>query len=69
MAICQRLKAWEHCHQLCVAVYETTNNWPTAELKILPEDHWAHLDELHRMAGGMTWLLYRSLLAKEHSSR
>src|SRR3954464_4175206 len=31
MAIYERLKAWERCHQLCVAVYNATNSWPTAE--------------------------------------
>jgi four helix bundle protein len=31
MAIYERLKAWELCHQLCLAVYNTTNSWPTAE--------------------------------------
>jgi hypothetical protein len=54
MAIYERIKAWERCHQLCVAVYNVTNTWPTSEL-----------DELHRKAGGMTWLLYKSLLAKK----
>jgi four helix bundle protein len=123
MAIYQRLRAWERCHQLCVAVYEATSNWPTTErygltsqarraahsaaaniaegcakkgpkefrrylnislgslselsytlllardLKILREDQWAELDDLHRKAGGMTWLLYRSLPAKQHAGQ
>jgi four helix bundle protein len=39
------------------------------DLKILREDQWAELDDLHRKAGGMTWLLYRSLLAKQHAGQ
>jgi hypothetical protein len=35
------------------------------DLKILPEEQWKTLDELHKKAGGMTWLLYRSLLPKK----
>jgi len=31
MAIYQRIKAWERCHQLCVAVYNGTNAWPATE--------------------------------------
>jgi four helix bundle protein len=119
MAIYERIKAWERCHQLCVAVYNVTNTWPTAErygltsqarraahsaaaniaegcakrgpkefrryldislgslselsytlmlardLRILAQDQWLQLDGLHRKAGGMTWLLYKSLLAKK----
>ena len=118
MAIYERLKAWERCHRLCVAVYDRTKGWPTEEryglasqarrsahsaaaniaegcakkgpkefqrylnislgslselsytlllardLNILSQEDWIELDELHRAAGGMTWLLYRSLLAK-----
>jgi four helix bundle protein len=119
MAIYQRLRAWDRCHQLCVAVYQATNSWPPAErfgltsqarraahsaaaniaegsakrgsrefrryldmslgslselsytlmlardLKILSEEDWARLDQLHQKAGGMTWLLYKSLTAKK----
>jgi four helix bundle protein len=119
MAIYERIKAWERCHQLCVAVYNVTNTWPTTErygltsqarraahsaaaniaegcakkgpkevrryldislgslselsytlmlardLKILAQNEWLQLDELHRKAGGMTWLLYKSLLARK----
>ena len=115
MAIYQRIKAWERCHELCLAVYSVTHSWPPAErfgltsqarraahsaaaniaegcakrgprefrryldislgslselsytlmlardLKILPETDWKTLEELHRKAGGMTWLLCRSL--------
>ena len=25
------LKAWERCHELCVAVYHATKSWPTDE--------------------------------------
>jgi four helix bundle protein len=31
MAIYQRIKAWERCHDLCVAVYQTTDSWPQTE--------------------------------------
>jgi four helix bundle protein len=31
MAIYQRIKAWQRCHQLCLAVYSVTNSWPPAE--------------------------------------
>jgi four helix bundle protein len=119
MAIYERIKAWERCHQLWVAVYNVTNTWPTAErygltsqarraahsaaanigegcakrgpkefrrylnislgslselsytlmlardLKILAQDEWLQLEELQRKAGGMAWLLYKSLLAKK----
>ena len=119
MAIYQRLKAWERCHELCVAVYQTTNSWPSAErfgltsqarraahsaaaniaegcakrgarefgryldislgslselsytlmlardLKILSDEDWGMLDQLQQKAGGMTWLLYRSLTARK----
>jgi len=119
MAIYERIKAWERCHELCLAVYKVTNTWPLAErygltsqarraahsaagniaegcakrgsnefrryldislgslselsytlmltrdLKILTQKEWHGLDQLHRRAGGMTWLLYKSLLAKK----
>jgi four helix bundle protein len=119
MAIYERIKAWERCHQLCVAVYSMTDSWPKEErfgltaqarraahsaaaniaegcakrgprefrrylnislgslselsytlllardLKILPQEKWDKLDELHRKAGGMTWLLYKSLFEKK----
>ena len=119
MAIYERIKAWERCHELCVAVYQATKSWPTDErfglssqarraahsaaaniaegsakkgsaefrrylnislgslselsytlllardLQILPEEDWGKLEELHRRAGGMTWLLYRSMLPKK----
>lgn len=35
------------------------------DLKILAQGEWLQLDELHRKAGGMTWLLYKSLLARK----
>jgi four helix bundle protein len=35
------------------------------DLRILSQQDWAQLDEIHRRAGGMTWLLYKSLLAKK----
>jgi four helix bundle protein len=35
------------------------------DLKILSGEQWHELDELHRKAGGMTWLLYRSLIARQ----
>ena len=31
MAIYQRFKAWQRCHELCVAVYRASNSWPTEE--------------------------------------
>jgi four helix bundle protein len=115
MAIYQRLRAWERCHQLCLAVYQATNSWPPGErfgltsqarraahsaaaniaegsakrgsrefrryldsslgslselsyplllardLKILSDEEWGRLDQIHQKAGGMTWLLYKSL--------
>jgi four helix bundle protein len=119
MAIYERIKAWERCHELCVVVYQATKSWPRDErfglssqartaahsaaaniaegsakkgsaefrrylnislgslselsytlllakdLQILPEEDWGRLEELHRKAGGMTWLLYRSMLPKK----
>jgi four helix bundle protein len=118
MAVYERLKAWELCHELCLAVYKATDSWPSAEqygliaqarraahsaaaniaegcarkgsrefrrylnislgslselsytlrlakdLKVLPEVEWSGLAELHGRAGGMTWLLYKSLSEK-----
>jgi four helix bundle protein len=119
MAIYQRIKAWQRCHELCVAVFQATSCWPleqrfelssqarrvahsaaaniaegcakkgsaefrrylnvslgslselsyalllAKELKILTNEEWAKLDQLHQRAGGMTWLLYRSLLKRK----
>jgi four helix bundle protein len=119
MAIYERLKAWERCHQLCVAVYNVTNSWPSSEryglisqarraahsaaaniaegcakqgprefrryldislgslselsytlllardLRILSQEQWLQLDDIQRKAGGITWLLYKSLLGKK----
>jgi four helix bundle protein len=118
MAIYQRIKAWERCHDLCLAVYQITNSWPGGErfgltaqarraahsaaaniaegcakkgpnefrrflnislgslselsytlllakdLAILSEEDWQRLDEHQQKAGGMTWLLYKSLARK-----
>jgi four helix bundle protein len=119
MAIYERIKAWERCHELCVAVYQATKSWPTDErfglssqarraahsaaaniaegsakkgsaefrrylnislgslselsytlllakdLEIISQEEWSRIDQLHRKAGGMTWLLYKSLLTKK----
>ena len=35
------------------------------ELGILSNEGWASLDQLHQRAGGMTWLLYKSLLPRK----
>ena len=119
MAIYQRVKAWQRCHDLCLAVYQATKSWPpeerfglssqarraahsaaaniaegcarkgkaefrrylnislgslselsytlllAKELQILSDSDWAGLNILHGRAGGMTWLLYKSLLPKK----
>ena len=119
MAIYERIKAWERCHELCVAVYHATKSWPTDErfglssqarraahsaaaniaegsakkgsaefcrylnislgslselsytlllakdLEIISQEEWSRIDRLHRRAGGMTWLLYKSLITKQ----
>jgi four helix bundle protein len=119
MAIYQRLKAWQRCHELCVAVFRSTRSWPAEEryglsaqarraahsvaaniaegsakkgkaefrrylnislgslselsytlllakeLEILSGQEWQSLDELHQRAGGITWLLYKSLLPQK----
>ena len=119
MAIYQRIKAWQRCHELCLEVYRATKSWPTEErftltsqarraahsvaaniaegcakkgkaefrryldislgslselsytlllakdLRLLSDDQWNHLDHLHRRAGGITWLLYKSLASKK----
>jgi four helix bundle protein len=119
MAIYERIKAWERCHEPCVAVYQATKSWPTDErfglssqarraahsaaaniaegsakkgsaefrrylnislgslselsytlllakdLEIISQEEWSRIDQLHRKAGGMTWLLYKSLLTKK----
>jgi four helix bundle protein len=119
MAIYERIKAWERCHELCVAVYGATESWPGTErfgltsqarraahsaaaniaegcakkgskefrryldislgslselsytlmlardLKILSQQEGGRLDEIHRRAGGMTWLLYKSQIVKK----
>ena len=38
------------------------------DLNILTQEEWLELDELHQKAGGITWLLYKSLLAKKITS-
>jgi hypothetical protein len=89
MAIYQRIKAWERCHELCIAVYKATDLWPRLSdmvlglrlavplIRLLQTSRRAvkktvagilqisELDELHRKAGGMTWLLYKSLLPRK----
>ena len=119
MAVYERFRAWQLCHELSVAVYRATRSWPKAELfglssqarraahsaaaniaegsakrgsrefrryldislgslselsytlllardlEILTQDEWGRLDRLHRSAGGMTWLLYKSMLIKK----
>ena len=119
MAVYERFRAWQLCHELSVAVYRATRSWPRAELfglssqarraahsaaaniaegsakrgprelrryldislgslselsytlllardlEILTQEEWGRLDQLHRNAGGMTWLLYKSLLGKK----
>ena|SRR5688500_16187041 len=118
MAIYERLRAWERCHDLCIAVYNATNGWPSSEryglvsqarraahsaaaniaegcakqgprefrryldmslgslselsytlllardLKMLSPEQWQELNAQQGKVGGMTWLLYKSLLAK-----
>jgi four helix bundle protein len=116
MAVYERFKAWQRCHELTIAVYGATKTWPKSEmfglssqarraahsaaaniaegsakkgsrefrrylditlgslselsytlrlardLQVLSQDSWSELEQLHERAGGMTWLLYRSLL-------
>jgi hypothetical protein len=38
------------------------------DLQILTQEEWDKLDRLHRNAGGMTWLLYKSMLGKKGTS-
>jgi four helix bundle protein len=115
MATYERLKAWQSCHQLALAVYAATDRWPRQELfgltsqarraarsvaaniaegsakrgarefrryldislgslaelsytlllardrMLLSPEEWAQLSRLHESAGGLVWLLYRSL--------
>jgi len=122
MAVYERFRAWQLCHELSVAVYQATRSWPKAELfglssqarraahsaaaniaegsakrgwrefrryldislgslselsctlllardlQILTQEEWDKLDRLHRNAGGMTWLLYKSMLGKKGTS-
>jgi four helix bundle protein len=122
MAIYQRIKAWQRCHDLCVAVFRSTGGWPAEErfglsaqarraahsaaaniaegcakkgkaefrrylnislgslselsytlllakeLGILSDEDWNRLDQLHQKAGGMTWLLYKSMLPRKSPS-
>jgi four helix bundle protein len=35
------------------------------DLEIISQEEWSRIDQLHRKAGGMTWLLYKSLLTKK----
>lgn len=37
------------------------------DLQILSKDAWDKLHQLHERAGGMTWLLYRSMWARKSS--
>jgi four helix bundle protein len=111
----ERLKAWQACHQLTLAVYAATDRWPRQELfgltsqarraahsaaaniaegsakrgsrefrrylnislgslselsytlllardrALLSTEHWTDLNRLRESAGGLVWLLYRSL--------
>lgn len=43
--------------------------WLAKDLEILPEEEWRSLDQLHQKAGGMTWLLYKSLLPQKETAR
>ena len=43
--------------------------WLAKDLAILSEDEWSTLDQLHQKAGGMTWLLYKSLLPQKETAR
>lgn len=119
VATYQRIKGWQRCHDLCVAIFRSTSTWPTEErfgltsqarraahsaaaniaegcakkgpaefrrylnislgslselsytlllakeLGMMSHQDWANLDQLHQKAGGMTWLLYKSLLPKK----
>ena len=38
------------------------------DLQILSPEDWGKLEEFHQRAGSMTWLLYKSLLPKNHGS-
>ena len=31
VAIYERIKAWEQCHRLCIALYAATKSWPQEE--------------------------------------
>ena len=115
MVLYERLKAWQSCHQLALAVYAATDRWPRHELfgltsqarraahsaaaniaegsakrgprefrrylnislgslselsytlllardlTLLSVERWTDLDRLREDAGGLVWLLYRSL--------
>jgi four helix bundle protein len=115
MAPYERLKAWQSCHQLVLAVYAATDSWPRQELfgltaqarraahsvaaniaegsakrgprefrryldisigslselsytlllardrSLLSTEQWTGLNQLREAAGGLVWLLYRSL--------
>jgi four helix bundle protein len=43
--------------------------WLAKDLEILSEQDWRSLDQLHQKAGGMTWLLYKSLLSSKETTR
>jgi four helix bundle protein len=43
--------------------------WLAKDLEILSEEEWRNLDQLHQKAGGMTWLLYKSLLPPKETTR
>ena len=38
------------------------------DLKILPEETWRELDQIHQRAGGMTWLLYKAISGRHDIS-
>jgi hypothetical protein len=80
MAVYERFRAWQLCHELSLAVYRAFRRHLdislgslselsytlllARDLQILTQEEWGKLDQLHRNAGGMTWLLYRSMLDK-----
>ena len=61
---CSPFSGGEHCRGVSLSELSYTLLL-AKELQILSDRDWNTLNELHERAGGMTWLLYKSLLLKK----
>jgi hypothetical protein len=65
MAVYERFKAWQQCHELAVAVYKATKSWPRSEMFGLSSQARRAAHSAAANAGRLTWFLYRSMLSQQ----